>query len=346
MYNSEQHYNHLYSTTPREFEFCAESEEELTNWQEAFRDRLRQALGLHNIEMDLSHHQPAAEMLKSEDMGDHIREEWYLWVEPTVPLPFYLLRPKEHNKGLPLALTPHGHNHPHIYVGIARNQKEEKEITEGERDIACQAVRQGYLTIAPTTRAFGETRTTIDRNNDKGNSCRTALMHGLLVGRTPIGERVWDMSRLIDWAIAEQHIDAKRIVITGNSGGGTVSLHAAACDTRITVAVPSCYFCTYQGSLGSIAHCDCNYIPGILRMGEMYEVAGLIAPRPFSAIAGKEDGIFPIDQVKYAFEKLQKIYQVANAPNNCYLHIGEGGHRYYKAGAWDFVQKHFNQIEN
>ena len=58
MYNSEQHYNHLYSTTPREFEFCAESEEELTNWQEAFRDRLRQALGLHNIEMDLSHHQP------------------------------------------------------------------------------------------------------------------------------------------------------------------------------------------------------------------------------------------------------------------------------------------------
>ena len=154
------------------------------------------------------------------------------------------------------------------------------------------------------------------------------------------------MSRLIDWAIAEQHIDAKRIIITGNSGGGTVSLHAAACDTRITVAVPSCYFCTYQGSLGSIVHCDCNYIPGILRLGEMYEVAGLIAPRPFSAIAGREDGIFPIDQVKYAFEKLQKIYQVANAPDNCQLHIGEGGHRYYKAGAWGFVQKHFNQTEN
>ena len=145
MYNSEQHYNHLYSTTPREFEFCAESEEELTNWQEAFRDRLRQALGLHNIEMDLSHHQPKSEMLKSEDIGDYIREEWYLWVEPTVPLPFYLLRPKEHNKGLPLALTPHGHSHPHIYVGIANNQKEEEEITEGERDIACQAVRQGYF---------------------------------------------------------------------------------------------------------------------------------------------------------------------------------------------------------
>ena len=135
MYNSEQHYNHLYSTTPREFEFCAESEEELTNWQETFRDRLRQALGLHNIEMDLGHHQPKAEMLKTEDMGDHIREEWYLWVEPTVPLPFYLLRPKEHNKGLPLALTPHGHSHQHIYVCIANNQKEEEDITEGEIDL-------------------------------------------------------------------------------------------------------------------------------------------------------------------------------------------------------------------
>ena len=77
----------------------------------------------------------------------------------------------------------------------------------------------------------------------------------------------------------------------------------------------------------------------------MYEVAGLIAPRPFSAIAGKEDRIFPIDQVKYAFEKLQKIYQVASVPDNCQLHIGEGGHRYYKAGAWDFVRQHFNLLE-
>ena len=72
-----------------------------------------------------------------------------------------------------------------------------------------------------------------------------------------------------------------RIAITGNSGGGTVSLFAAACDTRISVSVPGCYFCTFAGSIGSIAHCDCNYVPGILRLGEMHDVAGLIAARDF-----------------------------------------------------------------
>ena len=74
----------------------------------------------------------------------------------------------------------------------------------------------------------------------------------------------------------------------------------------------------------------------------MYDVAGLIAPRPFSAIAGREDPIFPIEHVESAFEHLQQVYTVAGVPENCQLHIGEGGHRYYKAGAWHFIRKHFD----
>jgi len=32
----------------------------------------------------------------------------------------------------------------------------------------------------------------------------------------------------------------------------------------------------------------------------------------------------------------------AGTPENCQLYIGEGGHRYYKAGSWPFIRKHFN----
>ena len=46
------------------------------------------------------------------------------------------------------------------------------------------------------------------------------LRHGLLAGRTPIGERVWDMSRLIDWALANLEVNPDKIAMTGNSGGG------------------------------------------------------------------------------------------------------------------------------
>jgi hypothetical protein len=340
-YDSIQHFETLYNSVEKEFGFQATSPGEWAAWRDAFRPRLRQILGLDNLAADLRNHRPQAEQRAAEDMGSYIRESWHLWVEPTVPLPFYLLRPKEQTVPLPLVLTPHGHNHPHIYVGLAYDEQEEQSIKAGDRDIAVQAVQEGYLAIAPTTRAFGETRTAADQAENRVHSCRIELMHGLLVGRTPIGERVWDISRLIDWATAHLDVDAQRIAITGNSGGGTVSLFAAACDTRISVAVPSSYFCTFQGSIGSIHHCDCNYVPGILRLGEMYDVAGLIAPRPFCAIAGRDDPIFPLEHVKYAFERLEHIYTVAGVPDACQLYIGQGGHRYYRAGAWPFIRRYF-----
>ena len=342
-YDSVLHFTASYHAFEPEFEFSAQTCPELEEWQQAFRPRLRQVLGLDNLALDLEGHQPTAQRESTEDMGDHIREVWHIQVEPTVPLPFYLLRPKTISDPVPLVLTPHGHNHPHLYAGIAKDDKEAAEIEEGERDIAVQAVRQGYIAIAPTTRAFGETRTEKDRAENSGNSCRSQLMHGLLAGRTPIGERVYDMGCLIDWAVANLPVDAGRIAMTGNSGGGTVTLFTSACDTRIAVAMPGCYFCTFQGSIGLIAHCDCNYVPGILRLGEMYDVAGLIAPRPFSAIAGKEDGIFPLEQVEFAYERLQRVYTVAGAADRCQLYVGEGGHRYYKDGAWPFLREYFCQ---
>ena len=341
MYDAGEHFGSLYANTSAEFTFRAQTEEEWLTWREAFRPRLRRALGLDYIAGDLAGYQPRAERDTVEETEDHLRESWHLWVEPTVPLPFYLLRPKGASGPLPLVLTPHGHNHPHIYAGIAQSDAELASMQEGERDIAVQAVKEGYLVIAPTTRAFGETRTAQDRADDRVHSCRIQLMHDLLVGRTPIGDRVWDISRLIDWALETQEVDGDRIAITGNSGGGTVSLFAAACEERISVAVPSSYFCTFAGSIGSIHHCDCNYVPGILRLGEMYDVAGLIAPRPFCAIAGKDDPIFPIEHVRTAFEKLQPIYAVAGVSERCELYVGHAGHRYYKAGAWPFIRKHF-----
>jgi hypothetical protein len=242
---------------------------------------------------------------------------------------------------LPLVLTPHGHSlaAKATYAGIWSSEEERQEIQEGQRDIARQAVDAGYVAIAPDMRAFGPLRRRSDRERNNNNSCRELQLHALLFGRTLIGERVWDIGRLIDYAGLRPEIDASRVMITGNSGGGTVSLFAAACDERIGVVVPSCYFCTFEHSIGSIHHCCCNYVPGIMLLGEMYDVAGLIAPRAFLAVAGRTDDIFPVDRVEFAFEKLSRVYQVAGAPERCRLSIGEGGHRYYKQDVWPFANQ-------
>lgn len=226
-----------------------------------------------------------------------------------------------------------------MYAGIYHDEQERESGENGERNVAVQAVKEGYFAIAPTTRGFGATRTPEDLKKDAGSSCRTLLMQDILVGRTPIGDRVWDVSKLIDWALKTLPIDPKKIVVTGNSGGGTVTLFAAACDTRISAAIPSSYFCTFTGSIGSLYHCDCNYVPGIMQLGEMADVAGLIAPRPFCAVQGKLDNIFPIEESRKAFDHLKQIYTVAGVPGNCELYVGDEGHRYYKAGVWPFVKK-------
>ena len=336
-----EHFGSLIRDCEGEFRFRGGTETEVREWQTPFRRRLKSVLGLANMERDLAGFTPDAELLDSVDMGSYVRESWGIRTEPTVPLPCYLLRPKSAPAGSPLVLTPHGHGHPHVYVGLFNSPEEAAQIREGERDIAVQAVEQGYLVIAPTTRAFGDTRSPADTKKGAVSSCRLQLMHDLLLGRTPIGDRVWDMSRLIDWAIAHQGVDPDRIAITGNSGGGTVSLFAAACDTRISVAVPGCYFNTFAGSIGSIIHCDCNYVPGILRLGEMHDIAGLIAPRPFLAVAGRDDPIFPVAHTQAAFAQLAKIYAAASVPDRCELYVGDGGHRYYKERVWSFIAEGF-----
>jgi hypothetical protein len=342
-YDDQEHTRSLFDRTPRRFAFQARDASELHQWQSEFRARLREILGLTAMDRETPFDY-RAERAERVTKDGYTQEKWYLWTEPNVPLPIWVLTPdKPASKPYPLVLTPHGHNVPELYLGVAANDEQRKAIAEGDRDIAVQAVREGYLAILPTARGFGETMRAEDREKSKGNSCRTELMHAMLFGRTMVGNRVWDISRIIDWAGRQFEIDRRRIAITGNSGGGTTSLFAAACEERISVAVPSCYFCTFEASIGTIYHCECNYVPGLLREGEMYDVAGLIAPRWFQAIAGKGDPIFPIAAVHQAYERLKKAYEVAGAEDRCGLFVGQGGHRYYREGAWPFIRRAFTE---
>lgn len=94
-------------------------------------------------------------------------------------------------------------------------------------------------------------------------------------------------------------------------------------------------------SVASLRHCECNYIPGLMRYGEMYDVAALIAPRPFMAVHGVDDPIYPIAGTRYAYDRLREAYRLFGAEEVCLLSEGEGGHTYYKRDVWPFIAQHF-----
>jgi dienelactone hydrolase len=143
----------------------------------------------------------------------------------------------------------------------------------------------------------------------------------------------------LDYLAARGDVDMKRVGVMGNSGGGTISMYAAALLPRLSFAMPSCSFCTFADSIMSIYHCGDNYIPGILQYAEAADVMGLFAPKPLVIVTGRQDPIFPLAGVRKAFRDLQKIYDAAGAKNNCRLVIGEGGHRFYADDAWPKLLK-------
>jgi len=164
------------------------------------------------------------------------------------------------------------------------------------------------------------------------------MIHAILAGRSVIGERVWDMERVLDYASGLDGVDASRVLVMGNSGGGVLTLYTAACDTRVSVAVPSCSFCTFVGEDGRVHHCDCNAVPGILTFGDMYDVASLVAPRHMMIVNGRQDTLFPLPEIDRAAAAVARAYEAAGAPERFAHRYGEGGHRFYMDLTWPFIE--------
>jgi len=247
-----------------------------------------------------------------------------------------LLIPKGIKEPIKTVICIQGHSKGmHISVGEPKYEGDKDSIAGGDRDFALRAINEGYAAIAIEQRYMGECG-----GDENGPSCGREATTALLIGRTAIGERVWDVMRLID--VIEKHftyLDKDNIMCLGNSGGGTTTFYAACIDIRIKTAVPSCAVCTYKDSIGAMYHCACNYIPHIAEFFDMGDLAGLIAPRKLVVVNGKLDNIFPDGGVKESFEIIQKMYNEANAANSCRLVTGDEGHRFYADKAWTVIKE-------
>ena len=182
--------------------------------------------------------------------------------------------------------------------------------------------------------------------DERGPHCYESSLTSLLMGRTTIGERVWDVSRLIDVIETEfkDEIDISKICLVGNSGGGTATAYSAALEDRIVLAIPSCAMCAYKDSIGARTHCACNYVPHIAEYFDMGDLMAMAAPKYFIQVSGTEDADFPLFAAKDVFEKGKKAYDTLGISDKCTLVIGKGGHRFYADSAWPFVHKYIGNM--
>ena len=164
----------------------------------------------------------------------------------------------------------------------------------------------------------------------------------LLVGQTMIGWRVWDVMRTIDYIATRPELDSSRVGCMGISGGGTVTLFATALEPRIRAAMVSGYLNTFRDSIGSLAHCIDNYVPGVLNWAEMYDVAGLIAPRPLFVESGEKDNIFPIHASIESFSRVREIYSVFGATDLIEQEVFPDEHSFWGKRGVPFLARSLN----
>ena len=254
--------------------------------------------------------------------------------EPGSDVVAFLCLPKTAETSYPFFICVQGHTTGmHHSIAVERDDNSIPMEVAGDRDFGLQCMERGIGALCIEQRSFGERRELVQEQVST-HPCHDATMQALMLGRTLIGERVFDVDRGLDFLEMRDDVDWSRIGIMGNSGGGTISLFSAALLPRITFAMPSCYFCTFRDSIMSIYHCADNYVPGLLQYAEMADVMGLFAPQPVVLVCGAEDPIFPVDGVRRAFADLEKIYRAAGAPDRCHLIVGQGGHRFYADDAW------------
>jgi len=247
-------------------------------------------------------------------------------------VPCHLMLP-DGKENPPLMICLQGHSKGmHLSLGRPKYEGDEALIQGGDRDFCVRALKEGFAAVAMEQRNFGEMGETW---------CHGPVMTNLLMGRTTIGERVWDVSRLIDVLQSEfaDKIDTNCISIVGQSAGGTTVAYTAALEDRLVLAMPSCAMCTYRDSIGTLVHCFCNYVPGIANAFDMGDLMAMACPKFFIQVSGVEDADFPLFGAREVFETGKRAYADNGVADRAVMVEGNGGHRFYADDAWPFVHK-------
>ena len=333
----------VYDPALRRHACLAKNPGEFNDWRSTAVKAYIELLGLPRIKSEAGNHSPVVEMTDElYAMDGYTRSDGWIETEPVVDIHFWLLVPDGEGP-FPMVIAPHGHEAGNMYAGISSSEFERRLMEAEDRDVAVQAAKRGSLALVPATRSIGANRKSfVVRDIAERHQGRDCVCHNwqvIAAGRTALGERVWDLMRIIDWMVTRPDVDPGKVVLLGNSGGGMATLHTAACDERIQVAVPCCAYNNYVSFAGTLRHCPCNAIPGILRFGEYWDVAGLVAPRPLLTVNGAQDALHPVEEVDAAVARLKGIYAAAGAPTAYEHRYGEGGHRFYSTIMWPWIEE-------
>jgi len=266
---------------------------------------------------------PARNPLNAQVFGrienkDYSIEKVYIETLPGFYLAGNLYRPLGKKGPFPGMLAPHGH--------AQYGRLEHGELfSVPSRGI--NHARQGYVVFAYDMIGYNDT---MQLPHVFGNTPQEQLW-----SFGPLGLQTWNSIRALDFLESLPDVDPKRLLVTGESGGGTQTFLLCAMDDRPRWSAP-----VNMISLIMQGGSPCENAPS-LRVGtNNVEIAALMAPRPMMMVSATGD--WTKNTLKEEYPAMKKIYELYDAGAQVETVQIDAPHNYNKASR-EAVYKFFGK---
>jgi pimeloyl-ACP methyl ester carboxylesterase/dienelactone hydrolase len=233
---------------------------------------------------------------------------------------------------------PEGFEGPRPAVLAFCGHAAESKAYESYQAFVQALVRMGYITLIFDPMGQGER---VQYHDGEGGSevGRGVLEHNfigrqqLLVGEFIGTWFVWDGIRAMDVLLAQDNVDLTRVGVTGNSGGGNMTVYAVATDPRITMSAPSCWVTSWHHNGVNEEPIDAEQCP-LNALGLGIEQSDLLlarAPAPTILITQEQD-FFDQRGSREAFKRMRHVYGLLGAADKLAYHVGPGVHGFWEDG--------------
>ncbi len=206
-------------------------------------------------------------------------------------------------------------------LGVAGHSNNGKAVAIYQRAWISMAKR-GMLVLAIDPPGQGERQEYFDADYGRslvGVGTTEHIMAGtqcFLAGSNIARYEVWDGMRGIDYLLSRPDVDAKRLGVAGNSGGGTQAAYLMALEPRLAAAAPSCYLTSWDELWAKPGPQDAEQnFAGFLSAGlDFSDFLIAFAPRPVKMHAAIRD-FFPIAGARKAFAEAGQAYRILDVPD-------------------------------
>lgn len=218
----------------------------------------------------------------------------------------------------PGILVPHGH---------WKNGRVHNTSTYSVPALCANLASQGFAAFAYDMVGYNDTRQTL---HVFGGSTSEMLW-----SYSPLGLQLWNSIRAMDFLESLKEVDAKRLGVTGASGGATQTILLAAVDDRVKASAPvDMVSASFQGDDA------CEIAPGLRTGTNNVEIASMIAPKPMLLVSATGDWTKHTPMVEFpAITAIYRLFGHGEMVSCAHIHSSHNYNRQSRESVYAF----FNQ---